>query len=104
MSSARSPDPSARRPLFNGLFTGQIILGSLIALAPGNLVDLLLNMQVLNGVITPIVLAFILVLANRRSVLGDATNPTWFRLLATACIGAVAVMALVFVVQTVAGI
>ena len=42
--------------------------------APGNLIQLLINMQLLNGVITPIILTFILVLANRRSVLGVAAN------------------------------
>ena len=36
-------------------------------------------MQVLNGLITPIVLMFILILANRRSVLGDAANGPGFR-------------------------
>jgi Mn2+/Fe2+ NRAMP family transporter len=90
-------------PLFVGLFTGQIAIGSAIALAPGNLVDLLLNMQVLNGVITPIVLTFILVLANRPSVLGDAANTRVFRAVATACVIAIAIMAVLVVAQTLTG-
>lgn len=56
------------------MFTGLVFLGAAIALAPGNLIALLINTQVVNGLITPIILTFILVLANRRSVLGDAAN------------------------------
>jgi Mn2+/Fe2+ NRAMP family transporter len=100
----RSVSRSFRQaPLFVGLFTGQIAIGSAIALAPGNLVDLLLNMQVLNGVITPIVLTFILVLANRPSVLGDAANTRVFRAVATACVIAIAIMAVLVVAQTLTG-
>jgi len=57
-------------PLFLGLFTGLVGVGAGIALAPGNLIALLINTQVINGLITPIILTFILILANRRSVLG----------------------------------
>ena len=88
-------------PLFLGLFTGQVAIGAAIALAPGNLVRLLINMQVLNGLITPVILIFILVLANRSSVLGDAVNGPRFRLLAATCVGAAAVMAVLVVMNTV---
>ena len=90
-------------PLFVGLFTGQVVLGAAVALAPGNLVALLLNTQVLNGVITPVILTFILVLANRRSVLGTAANGPVHRVVATVCVVAIALMAVAVVVQTVAG-
>ena len=43
-------------------------------LIPGNLFRLIINTQVLEGVITPITLVFVLVLANRRSLLGAAAN------------------------------
>ena len=89
-------------PLFLGLFTAQVAVGAGIALAPGNLVHLLLNMQILNGLITPVVLTFILILANRRSVLGDAVNSPRFRLVAVICVAAVATMALAVVAQNVA--
>lgn len=91
-------------PLFLGLFTGQVVIGALVALAPGNLVHLLINTQVLNGLITPIILTFILVLANRRSVLGDAANRPWFTVVATACVATIAVMALTVVAQATFGL
>ena len=40
-------------PLFYGLFTAQLAIRALIALLPGNLVELVINAQVLNGFITP---------------------------------------------------
>ncbi len=90
-------------PLFVGLFTAQILLGGAFALAPGNLIELLVNMQVLNGIITPILLTFILVLANRRDVLGEAVNGPRFRIVAAVCVAVVAMLAATVLVQTVGG-
>jgi Mn2+/Fe2+ NRAMP family transporter len=90
-------------PLFMGLFTALVLVGAAVALLPGNLIQLLLNMQVLNGFIAPIVLTFILILANRRNVLGSAVNGPRFRVLATICVVAVAILASIVFVQTVAG-
>jgi Mn2+/Fe2+ NRAMP family transporter len=90
-------------PLFMGLFTSLVVVGAGVALLPGNLISLLINTQVLNGFITQIVLTFILILANRRSVLGDAVNGPRFRVVATVCVVVIAVLASVVFVQTVAG-
>jgi Mn2+/Fe2+ NRAMP family transporter len=89
--------------LFLGLFTGQVAFGAAVALIPGNLIHLLINTQILNGVITPVILAFILILANRRSILGDAVNSPRFRAVATVSVVAVGALALLVVLQTVAG-
>jgi Mn2+/Fe2+ NRAMP family transporter len=86
-----------------GLFTALVMVGAAVALLPGNLIQLLLNMQVLNGFIAPVVLTFILILANRRNVLGNAVNGPRFRVVATVCVVVVAVLAAVVFVQTVAG-
>lgn len=80
-------------PLFMGLFTAQVVIGAAVALVPGNLIDLLINMQILNGIITPVILTFVLVLANRRSVLGDAANRPRFKFVATICVIVVAILA-----------
>ncbi|MBV9042936.1 MAG: divalent metal cation transporter [Acidimicrobiia bacterium] len=90
-------------PLFVGLFTALVFVGALIAIAPGNLITLLINMQVINGVVAPVILVFILLLANRRAVLGDAVNGSRFNIVATVSVLAVAVLAFVVVVQTVGG-
>jgi Mn2+/Fe2+ NRAMP family transporter len=86
-----------------GLVTALVVVGAAVALVPGNLIDLLLNMQVLNGIITPIILTFILILANRRGVLGAAVNGPRFRVVALICVVVIAVLAFVVLVQTVAG-
>lgn len=89
--------------LFLGLFTVQVVLGAGVALASQNLVSLLVNTQVLNGIITPVILVFVLVLANRSSVLGDAANGPWFRRAAALCVTAVSILSVIVLVQTVAG-
>jgi Mn2+/Fe2+ NRAMP family transporter len=87
--------------LFMGLFTFEVALGAGVALVPGNLISLLVNAQILNGIITPILLGFILVLANRRSVLGDAANGRVFRIVATVSVVVVAIMAAGALITTV---
>jgi len=90
-------------PLFYGIYSAQLVIGALVALLPGNLVHLVISAQVLNGFITPVLLTYILILANRRSVLGDAANGRAFRALATVCVGVVGLLSAVVLIQTVVG-
>ena len=90
-------------PVFYGIFTVQLVIGAIIALLPGNLVELVINAQVLNGFITPVLLTYVLILANRRSVLGAAANGRVFRAVATVCVSVVAVLSATVLVQTVGG-
>jgi len=89
--------------LFLGLFTGQVVIGAAVALIPGNLIQLLVQAQVLNGLITPILLSYVLVLANRRSLLGTAANGLIFRVIATVCVVVIAIMAVAVLGLTVGG-
>jgi NRAMP (natural resistance-associated macrophage protein)-like metal ion transporter len=96
----RSVSKSFRQaPLFLGLFTAQVFIGGAVALIPGNLIKLLVDAQILNGLITPILLTYVLMLANRRSVLGDAVNGRKFRVVATISVAAVAVLSATVLVQ-----
>jgi NRAMP (natural resistance-associated macrophage protein)-like metal ion transporter len=90
-------------PLFLGLFTAQLVIGALVVLAPGNLFALIINTQVLEGVVTPITLAFLLVLANRRGLLGDAANGRVARTLGLITVASVGTFAVLLVGLTVAG-
>ena len=90
--------------LFYALFTLQIVVGAAMALAPGNLVALIINAQVLNGVITPMLLVYVLILANRTSVLGAARNGPVFKAVATVCIGVVGLLSFVVLIETVFGL
>jgi Mn2+/Fe2+ NRAMP family transporter len=87
--------------LFLGLFTGQVLIGAAVALITSNLIHLLLVTQVLNGLITPIILVFILMLSNRRSVLGPAANGPVFRWVSTVCVAVVGLLSLIVFVQTI---
>ena len=101
VGAERSVSDSPRRaPLFFGLFTLQLVTGAVVALVPGNLISLVINMQVLNGLITPVLLVFILILANRVSVLGHAANGPIFKAVATLSVVVVSILALaVLVIQ-----
>jgi Mn2+/Fe2+ NRAMP family transporter len=90
----------AEARLFLGLFTAQVVIGAAIALLPGNLINLLIRTQILNGVITPIILVFILVLAHRPAVLGTAVNSPRFHAVAVVCVVAVGALATLVVAQT----
>jgi len=61
----------------------------------------LIGTQVLQGLISPIVLVYLLVLTNRRSLLGDAANSRRYRIAATTVVAGVALMSTVLLVQTV---
>jgi len=91
-------------PLFYGIFTLQIVVGAAVALVPGNLVALIVNAQVLNGVITPMLLTYVLILANRKSVLGAAANGRAFKAVATICVAAVGTLSFVVLVESVFGV
>ncbi|MDF3300214.1 NRAMP family divalent metal transporter [Streptomyces tropicalis] len=90
-------------PLFLGLFTAQIVLGATVAMTPVDVIQLLIGTQVLQGLISPVVLVYLLVLTNRRSLLGAAANGPRYRIAATAVVVGVAGMSTVLLVQTVLG-
>jgi Mn2+/Fe2+ NRAMP family transporter len=89
--------------LFLGLFTVQVIIGAAVALTPINLITLLIGTQVLQGIVTPVILAYILILSNRRSVLGRAANRPAFRVAATVCVVAISAMSLLLLGSTLLG-
>jgi Mn2+/Fe2+ NRAMP family transporter len=90
-------------PFFLGFFTAQVIIGAAVALIPVNLFSLLIGMQILNGLITPIILGFLYVLSNRRAVVGDAVSSPRNRVLSLLCVGIASALALVVVGVTVGG-
>jgi Mn2+/Fe2+ NRAMP family transporter len=100
----RSVSKSFRQaPLFLGLFTAQLIIGAGVVLIPGNLFALIVNTQVLEGVVTPITLVFVLVLANRRQLLGAAANGKLARSVGLVTVVAVGGFASFLVVVSVLG-
>ncbi|HEV2617286.1 MAG TPA: Nramp family divalent metal transporter [Candidatus Acidoferrales bacterium] len=69
--------------IFYGLYTALIVAGAGIILLPkAPLVKILLLSQVGNGIWLPIVLVFILLLVNRKSLMGEHVNGTVFNVVA----------------------
>jgi Mn2+/Fe2+ NRAMP family transporter len=93
----------SQAPLFLGLFTAQIVIGAAIAMTPVNVISLLIGSQVLQGLISPIVLIFILILANRHSLLGDAANGRVYRVFAALVVTGIALMSTLLLIQTGSG-
>jgi Mn2+/Fe2+ NRAMP family transporter len=55
---------------------------------------------VLNAIIAPMLLTFVLILANRSTVLGKAKNGLIFNAVATVCVVVVGVLSFVVLVET----
>jgi Mn2+/Fe2+ NRAMP family transporter len=66
-------------PIFYSLYTLLIVAGAGLVMIPGfPLVRMILLSQVLNGVLLPFVLIFMILLVNKRDLMGNWTNPRWF--------------------------
>ena len=68
-----------------------------------NLITLLIGTQVLQGIVTPVILVFILILTSRRSVLGKAANGSVFKVVAGVCVAGISAMSLLLLGSTVLG-
>ncbi len=70
-------------PHFYVLYTSLIALGALAILIPGApLISIMLISQVLNGMLLPFVLVFMLLLINNKKLMGEYTNSKLFNVLA----------------------
>ncbi|HUI53658.1 MAG TPA: divalent metal cation transporter [Bryobacteraceae bacterium] len=66
-------------PIFYALYTSLIVVGAGVVLVPKfPLVKMILLSQVLNGMLLPFVLIFMILLINKRDLMGDWVNPRWF--------------------------
>ena len=79
-------DKSFRQaPFFYWLYTLLIVAGAAVVLIPGfPLVTMTILSQVMNGVLLPFVLYFMLKLINKKDLMGTHTNSHWFNAVAWA--------------------
>lgn len=62
-------------PHFYTLYTMLIVIGAAIILIPGiPLIEIMVMSQVLNGILLPVILVFMLVLINNKKLMGNYTN------------------------------
>ena len=74
-------------PVFYWLYTLLIVVGAGLVLLPAfPLVRMILLSQVLNGVLLPIILILILILANRRDLMGKWVNSRLYNVIAYATV------------------
>jgi NRAMP (natural resistance-associated macrophage protein)-like metal ion transporter len=65
-------------PIFYGLYTSLIVIGAGVVLLPKfPLVRMILWSQVLNGMLLPFILIFMILLINKRDLMGEWANPKW---------------------------
>ncbi|HEX6776731.1 MAG TPA: Nramp family divalent metal transporter [Ktedonobacterales bacterium] len=87
-------------PVFQSLFTGLIIFGAVIAMIPNlPIISVLVNLQVLNALLLPILLVFIVQLVNKRRLMGRYVNGLIYNIIAwatTVIIGGLALLYLLF--------
>jgi Mn2+/Fe2+ NRAMP family transporter len=71
-----------RARVFFSLFTALIVIGAIVALIPNlPLIKMLVWIQVLNGILLPIVLVFILLLINDTRLVGNLKNTRLYNVL-----------------------
>jgi Mn2+/Fe2+ NRAMP family transporter len=70
-------------PFFYWLYTLLIALGAGLVLIPNfPLVKFVLLSQVLNGILLPVIMIFMLRLINKKELMGGHTNSPWFNAIA----------------------
>ncbi|HTP29798.1 MAG TPA: Nramp family divalent metal transporter [Anaeromyxobacteraceae bacterium] len=68
---------------FYGLYTGIVALGAAVVLIPHlPLLKIMLVSQIVNGMLLPFILIFMLLLVNNRKLMGDHRNGPWFNAIA----------------------
>ncbi|HBV86675.1 MAG TPA: Mn transporter [Desulfosporosinus sp.] len=69
-------------PVFFSLYTVLIVLGAAIVLWPGlSLYHVMLTTQVVNGILLPPILIFMVLIASKKSIMGEYVNSKFFNVI-----------------------
>ncbi|HZS48365.1 MAG TPA: Nramp family divalent metal transporter [Blastocatellia bacterium] len=86
-------------PIFMGIFTGLLVLGGLTAMIPGlPLIQVLIIVQVVNGLLLPVLLVSILRLVNDEELMGEHRNGIVFNGIAWATTVVVIALSILLVI------
>lgn len=92
-------------PLFKGIFTGVIVIAAVVVLIPGlNLMGVMLTAQFINGLILPILLAFMALIAADKRIMGKFASRLAGKVVIWLTVGVVAVLTAILLVMQVLGI
>jgi len=90
-------------PIFLGIFTTLVVIGAFVALIPGiPQIQLLVLTQCINGLLLPVLLIAIVLLANNEEIMGQYKNTLWFNVLAWTITAVVSVLSLLLIGKTIA--
>jgi NRAMP (natural resistance-associated macrophage protein)-like metal ion transporter len=91
-------------PIFYSLYTLLIVVGAGVVLLPKfPLVRMILWSQVLNGMLLPFILVFMLLLVNKKDLMGEWANPRWFNFVSWVAVVVIIGLTLAFVGLTIRG-
>jgi Mn2+/Fe2+ NRAMP family transporter len=89
-------------PVFMGVFTGMIVLGAGLALLPGiPFTNALLIIQIVNGLVLPVVLVSLLQLTNDRELMGARVNTLAFNIIGVVTVAVVVALSVILVAFTI---
>jgi NRAMP (natural resistance-associated macrophage protein)-like metal ion transporter len=88
-------------PVFVGVITALIAIGTIVAIVPGlPVIKLLIGVQVVNGVLLPVTLFFVWRLAANRKLMGEYANGRAFNVLAGVTVIATSSLSLLLLAVT----
>ena len=91
-------------PVFVGVITVLIAIGTLVAIIPGiPVIKLLIAVQVVNGILLPVTLFFVWRLASSRELMGEYANGPIFNVLAGVTVVATSSLSLILIGVTLVG-
>jgi len=92
-------------PVFVGVITALIAIGTLVAIIPGMpVISLLIVVQAVNGVLLPVTLFFVWRLASNKELMGEYANGHTFNILAGATVIATSALSLALLAVTIGGV
>jgi len=91
-------------PIFYFLYTLLIVVGAGVVLLPKfPLVRMILWSQVLNGMLLPFILIFMILLINKKELMGEWSNPKWFNFVSWVAAVVIIGLTLAYVGMTIRG-
>jgi NRAMP (natural resistance-associated macrophage protein)-like metal ion transporter len=91
-------------PIFYFLYTLLIVVGAGVVLMPKfPLVRMILWSQVLNGMLLPFILIFMILLINKKELMGEWANPKWFNFVSWVAAVVIIGLTLAYVAMTIKG-
>ena len=83
-------------PTYRGIITGIILVSAMLVILPGvNLFDIMMSAQVINGVLLPVLLVFLVLIAQDRLIMGTYRNGRVWNVLTWATIVLITVLTVV---------